>query len=455
MRSIRRSMTIYLIAWSLITVGLVWVVMDRVTAEVLVAREADGVTLFEAQYKQRCHEEIQNTDDALLNQAKRLYGLITEHSRIRWFKLTDQAFTALRNVNVPPELLAKLDPLKDKELSRGDLVQEIAKVLNPDETKQYQDIILNHAGSRLRVDRVLLDMAPLMFTANPLAEAAWVATGNAPSATIQYEVAPFMFLPNPFTQAAWTSLLPTPSPTIDMLSRMYFANLPFPKEYMQRISETSTGTEYHQVNAITGAGRGGEWHSESLVEHKLPFDPKEIDTKLPDHGKPFGADVWFYDDTTIAHENENDNENVHRIIFRGTRQVFAPSPRPGPGGPPPRPVPGGVGTSSNPPQRPTGPTPSRSERDRPTPQPLDNRLYIQCARPQAEIDARLATFANERDDARAKLAEDIQSARKNTMLQLTVVGLIAILAIAIGGPLIVSAGLRPVGKLSDAVSRVS
>jgi signal transduction histidine kinase len=40
-------------------------------------------------------------------------------------------------------------------------------------------------------------------------------------------------------------------------------------------------------------------------------------------------------------------------------------------------------------------------------------------------------------------------------LQTLVVGLIALLAAAIGGPIVVGVGLRPVGKLSDAVSRVS
>ncbi|HEV3440572.1 MAG TPA: HAMP domain-containing sensor histidine kinase, partial [Gemmata sp.] len=230
--------------------------------------------------------------------------------------------------------------------------------------------------------------------------------------------------------------------------------LPFPQEYMQRISETSTGTEYHQINPMLGASPGREWHSSSLNDRNLPFDPKEFDAKLHDHAKPDSTVVWVYayDNATIS---END-EIVHRIIFRAPRQIFGPPPRPGPApGPPPGSIPGGVGTGSNPLQRPPGPAPNRTERDRPPPPPFDNRLYIQCARPKSEIDAKLATFENERDDARAKLAGDVQSARKNMILQLAVVGLIAILAIAIGGPVIVSAGLRPVGKLSDAVSRVS
>jgi ABC-type phosphate/phosphonate transport system substrate-binding protein len=62
------------------------------------------------------------------------------------FKLTDQAFVALRDANVPDAVLAKLNPLKNKELSRGDLEKEITKVLNKDETKQFQDMVLIHAA---------------------------------------------------------------------------------------------------------------------------------------------------------------------------------------------------------------------------------------------------------------------------------------------------------------------
>ncbi|HEV3439775.1 MAG TPA: TAT-variant-translocated molybdopterin oxidoreductase, partial [Gemmata sp.] len=62
-----------------------------------------------------------------------------------WLKLTDQAFLALRRANVREVVLTKLNPLKDKELSQESMVKEIAKVLNADETKQFQDLILNHA----------------------------------------------------------------------------------------------------------------------------------------------------------------------------------------------------------------------------------------------------------------------------------------------------------------------
>jgi multidrug efflux pump subunit AcrA (membrane-fusion protein) len=70
-----------------------------------------------------------------------------------WFKLTDQAIAALRNAHVPEAVLLKLNPLKNKPLWRESLVKEIAKVLSPDEIKQFQDPILNAAKNRCKVTR--------------------------------------------------------------------------------------------------------------------------------------------------------------------------------------------------------------------------------------------------------------------------------------------------------------
>ncbi len=68
-----------------------------------------------------------------------------------WFKLTDQTFTALRDAKVPDALLAKLNPLKNKELYRDDFAKEINKVLasetlTPEEMQRLPLLIWNHAG---------------------------------------------------------------------------------------------------------------------------------------------------------------------------------------------------------------------------------------------------------------------------------------------------------------------
>ena len=387
MRSIRRSMTLYLIAWSLITVALVWGVMDRVTTKALTDREKDGLDLIQSQYKQRCEEELKKTDESLLNEAK-------------WL------FSGLRN---------------------------------------------RVEGSNYRIRN---DIAPLLFLSNPIAEVAWTATANCPNPTvqtnIQNEVISFMFFPNSFSQTAWAIFVNNPYPTNDILTRMHFLNLPLPADILQGMSEA--GTDYHQINAGAGFGRGLEWHSESLAGRKLPFDQKEIDAKLAPHAKPTTPEVWSFDDESIP----NSNERVRRVIYRNIRQIVAPrfGTRP-PGQSPPTTPPGG-GSGPTPQPRATGSNPNRApDRERLPQLTFDNKIYIQCARPKSDIEGKLATITNERDEARATLASDIKSARETMIVQTVLVGLVAILAIALGGPLIVGVGLRPVGKLSDAVSRVS
>jgi hypothetical protein len=83
------------------------------------------------------------------------------------------------------------------------------------------------------------------------------------------------------------------------------------------------------------------------------------------------------------------------------------------------------------------------------------RLYIQCARPQATIDAVIDRFASERDQELTQLATEISEARYSVRVRVAGIGLLAFLAVAIGGPVLVSRGLRPIGKLSHAVSLVS
>ncbi|HEV3439002.1 MAG TPA: MFS transporter [Gemmata sp.] len=61
------------------------------------------------------------------------------------FNLTSQTLTGLHNANVPETVLDKLQPIKDKELSQKDIESEIARLLNADETNEFQNLILNHA----------------------------------------------------------------------------------------------------------------------------------------------------------------------------------------------------------------------------------------------------------------------------------------------------------------------
>jgi signal transduction histidine kinase len=380
MRSLRRSLTLYLFGLLAITLAVVWVVIDQMTARALAAREGAGADLLRARYEERCREEKAEVDRALFEQAKKLAQVMQMHYGTR------------------------------------------------------RDIEFSHY-SRLGA------AAPFMFGGtilgnNPLGTSAWLATKYEPGTRSRPNLAPVVMF------------------------RMYLANLPLPEEYLQDFEEENRSADYLQINTVSGR----EWHSKSLAGRPLPFDSREIDgkdrdSKQADAGRPEAANVidWVYSEGTVG------GTRVRKVLFK-VPHFTGPRPRGsgGFGGPPgrddrprslvgawiawvergaPGSPPNGFGVSPGMPQTP----------------PVDSlpRFYVQCARPQATIDAALARFAEERDAELAHLSTEIHDARTVLRLQVTVIALAAFLAIAVGGPLLVGRGLRPVGTLSDAVSRVS
>ncbi len=108
--------------------------------------------------------------------------LLSTNPELAWFKLTDQTFASLRSGSVPEAVLVKLNPLKNKELSRAGLVKEISEALNADERKRYQQIILNQApiiaepadkpdaGRRIAIAKFMLDVGWLKIAKDDLDE---------------------------------------------------------------------------------------------------------------------------------------------------------------------------------------------------------------------------------------------------------------------------------------------
>src|SRR6478752_997779 len=84
MRSIRRSMTLYMLLLLAATLGVVWVVIDQVTARALAAREEAGADKINASYQERCRNERDRIDQALLQQAKDLGNAMHLHYNT-WF----------------------------------------------------------------------------------------------------------------------------------------------------------------------------------------------------------------------------------------------------------------------------------------------------------------------------------------------------------------------------------
>jgi signal transduction histidine kinase len=418
MRSIRRSLTIYLFALLVVTLAVVGLVIDRVTENALSAREADGAALIQAQYEERCREVRKKTDESLLNQARLLYGLMTEHFTNRF----PVELTNLRLLNEWTPLMLGTDPLnraaRDNPLTRDQIFRMYFS--NLEIPKEYiQQISETSWGSDAR-----FKLTEQVFST--------LRSANVPDTVLE----------------KLNALRDREVSQDEFVKELTEALASDEKEHWKNIVLYHAWIDYQQINT----GGGSEWHSQSLAVHRLPFVAKEIDAKLAAHGKP--ADnlvVWVYDDTTLA----PGNEAVHRILFKVPQLGFM---RRGgsPGGPQaPRSLLGSWSAWAA--AGSVGPSPVELALNRPMGPSIENlpRLYIQCARPKASIDAALTQLAEERDDARAKLANSIQDARLDMRLRTFIVALLAILAAAIGGPIIVGAGLRPVGKLSDAVSRVS
>ncbi len=82
-------------------------------------------------------------------------------------------------------------------------------------------------------------------------------------------------------------------------------------------------------------------------------------------------------------------------------------------------------------------------------------VYVQVARPKAELDARLAEHDQKRQEEVDRLADDTQKAMTRLRTQLAVIGAIMLIAVPTGAWLLVGRGVAPIRHLSDAVSRVS
>lgn len=82
---------------------------------------------------------------------------------LRGFRMTDDSFRYLRGLRapVPDAVVAKLQPLKDKEFdTREDLEQELTQILDPEDAQRYQQAIASSAVDGLSYMNTLLSLGP-------------------------------------------------------------------------------------------------------------------------------------------------------------------------------------------------------------------------------------------------------------------------------------------------------
>ena len=79
-----------------------------------------------------------------------------------WFRYSDQVAEKLAGENVPESVLAKLKPLKNKELTLKDLEAEIGKRLEPEESNQFKSLIVSRStpGGYKVTDQTINELKP-------------------------------------------------------------------------------------------------------------------------------------------------------------------------------------------------------------------------------------------------------------------------------------------------------
>ena len=147
-----------------------------------------------------------------------------------------------------------------------------------------------------------------------------------------------------------------------------------------------------------------------------------------------------YGDVTVPNAGE-----FHRVIYRTNLQLtqsrFTPPAATRPRGS----------------ERP-GPQPPTGFRGTPQPQNAETfytTVYVQCARPKADLLERFGEHAAVRDEQLGRVAAETAGSLGRLRLQVGTIAAATFLALAVGGWLLVGIGLSPLRKLSDAVSRVN
>ena len=172
---------------------------------------------------------------------------------------------------------------------------------------------------------------------------------------------------------------------------------------------------------INSSQRGLVWKSPRLPADGLPFDRDKWDA---------AGDDWQPDTLDLS------GSPVRRVVYKGgaARGGW-----------------GGWGGPTRPEPRPSAPPPVTP---RPAP-PGPNINYYQVARPTTELETAVADIHLEADRSKEALAHETTDKRQSVRLLLGLGSVIAFAGTLFGGWVVVGVGLRPLRKLTAAVSKVS
>ena len=304
--------------------------------------------------------------------------------------------------------------LQDKENARRKLITDKHDRSTFRARRQFDDALIGQA-------RTLASQAQFQFQASRtrflwLAPLGALSIGDDPTS---YLTAPLWLQATNSRQDRFAER--PPNPWADFLIRLAMTEIQFNEDALHRDGEEHVQEEYFQINSESGK----YWHSHSLGDRFLPFDPS-LFAQMQMH-KP-----------NLDNVELEPGLMVRRVMLKAPvakQKVFPPDR--------PERIRQTLGQ---------GPRPStpREPRDMLTPS-----LFIQCAAETDHLETALAGFKLTQDNELAELAEESTTTLATLRNRLLLIGLGSFAAIVLGGFFLVRHGLMPLQRLSEAVSLVS
>lgn len=302
--------------------------------------------------------------------------------------------------------------MQEKQAINRELLKTQFKNEQQEERRKLENELYSHA-------RTIATLAQSQFEGNRLFVLQFAVLGSITSTASPYGHA---------TTPLWVA--EPRSPIRWELYPLVAAEIRLNEELLHR--EEDRGTDFFQINSF----KGRAWRSKSLGDRVFPFDAE--------HARKMDLYIPEFDDFTL------DGIQLRRVKFRAPIFKFGSTPavhrfpftpEAGRGG--------NRGAGSQP------PPPPRTADPRPQPPQLANTIVIQCASDVGPRDRALAKL----DENLAEELKQLDAESHETLVQLRqqllLISMVTFVATIIGGFLLVSFGLAPLHRLSDAVSRVS
>jgi hypothetical protein len=134
--------TIYIILTYAVPVMVCFFFVDRPVRFALCV----AAILLPAKIREGAGADVIHTERSFFGILKieRMNNYQTLNVRAKYEKITDETIAALRKASVPEPVLEKLHTIKDKNFPRELFLIELHKLLNSDELKQYESLIMRH-----------------------------------------------------------------------------------------------------------------------------------------------------------------------------------------------------------------------------------------------------------------------------------------------------------------------